>query len=227
MTERDFELLDLLCQEIEERGVDIAPTYSDWVTVTYGLATDFGEECREAFHRICRQYADGYSREANDKMYTYALAHNRMKVHFGSILLLARRAGVDTEALRGRLGGGQGGAQAAGPVGPDAADPAGPTIAGQGAPSPAIDAGAKSPNPRNPDTFSSRARVRQGVTDAYTGAYGQNGDDPDDVRVAGSEPLAPCRRSTRGRTLGPVRWPWPWKPTGGARPIATCCCWAA
>ena len=255
MTERDFELLDLLCQEIEERGVDIAPTYSDWVTVTYGLATDFGEEGREAFHRICRQYADGYSREANDKMYTYALAHNRMKVHFGSILLLARRAGVDTEALRGRLGGGRGtayssatgaagqgaygaagatgpgtagqggtqsaapvgpeaavkgGAQAvapgaAAPVGPDAADPAGPTIAGQGAPSPAVDPGAKSPNPRNPDTFSTRARVRQGATAVYTGAYGQNGDDPDDVRVAGSEPLAPLPTLYEGA----YAWPRP------------------
>ena len=242
MTERDFELLDLLCQEIEERGVDIAPTYSEWVTVTYGLATDFGEEGREAFHRICRQYADGYSQEANDKMYTYALAHNRMKVHFGSILLLARRAGVDTEALRGRMGGGrgtevrrtagvagatgpgvagQGGAGAAAPVGPGAteqgaygvAGATGPGAAGQdglGAAAPvgpgaAIDAGAKSPNPRNPDTFSTRARVRQGVTDVYRGAYGQNGDDPDDVRVAGSEPLAPLPTLYEGS----YAWPRP------------------
>ena len=175
MTERDFELLDLLCQEIEERGVDIAPTYSDWVTVTYGLATDFGEEGREAFHRICRQYADGYSQEANDKMYTYALAHNRMKVHFGSILLLARRAGVDTEALRGRMSAGRG-TEAAAPVGPAAAAAQSAEIY-------------KSTNPPyGPSHAHARGSVRTGTV---TGTYAPSDEAGEDALVMGSEPSRP------------------------------------
>ena len=214
MTERDFELLDLLCQEIEERGVDIAPTYSDWVTVTYGLATDFGEEGREAFHRICRQYADGYSQEANDKMYTYALAHNRMKVHFGSILLLARRAGVDTEALRGRLGGGRGaevrratqaagatgrgaagqsGEQTAAPVGPGAAGPGEPGAAGPVGPAAAAAQSAEIHKSTNPPYGPSHAHARgSGRIGTVTGTYAPATDEAgEDALVVGSEPSRP------------------------------------
>ena len=96
----DVRLLELICQEVESRGIDIATNYNDWVMLTYGLATDFGEAGRPYFHRLCRLYARGYSEKDCERMYTYVLAHNRGVAHFGSICYLAKAAGIDTAALR-------------------------------------------------------------------------------------------------------------------------------
>ena len=103
MTPDDLTLLELICREVERKHIDLAPTYDAWIAVAYGLATDFGEEGRNYFHRICSQYHKGHQREDIDKCFTYCLQHNRRQVHFGSVCLLARQAGVDTAALRSYL----------------------------------------------------------------------------------------------------------------------------
>ena len=126
MTHDDLTLLDLICREVERKHIDLAPTYDAWIAVAYGLATDFGEEGRTYFHRICSQYHKGHQREDIDKCYTYCLQHNRRQVHFGSVCLLARQAGVDTAALRSylarmereaRAAAAQGGTESAGSTG--------------------------------------------------------------------------------------------------------------
>ena len=114
MNNDDLTLLDLICREVERKHIDLAPTYDAWIAVAYGLATDFGEEGRNYFHRICSQYHKGHQREDIDKCYTYCLGHNRRQVHFGSVCLLARQAGVDTAALRSYLARMEREAQAAG-----------------------------------------------------------------------------------------------------------------
>ena len=128
----DVRLLELICQEVESRGIDIATNYNDWVMLTYGLATDFGEAGRPYFHRLCRLYARGYSEKDCERMYTYVLAHNRGVAHFGSICYLAKAAGIDTAALRRKAygwptqGQGQGQDDGQGPgKGPKRADASG------------------------------------------------------------------------------------------------------
>ena len=44
--------IDRVVQEIENRGIDIAPDYTMWVNVGFALADGLGEQGREFFHRI-------------------------------------------------------------------------------------------------------------------------------------------------------------------------------
>lgn len=105
ISNNDLRLLDLMCQEVESRAIDMAPTYLDWFVVCYGLATDLGEQGRPFFHRICKQYSKGYNPQDNDKMYTYALSHHHGKLHLGSVFQLATNCGVDLKTLREQVAG--------------------------------------------------------------------------------------------------------------------------
>ena len=99
-TEQDLQLLELICQEVESRGIDLATNFNDWVILTYGLVADFGETGRAYFHRICRLYQKGYSEKDCQEMYDYALKHSRDQAHFGSICYLANACGIDMKDLR-------------------------------------------------------------------------------------------------------------------------------
>ena len=42
--------------EIEQRAIDIAPNYKDWVELGFALVDGLGENGREYYHRISRFY---------------------------------------------------------------------------------------------------------------------------------------------------------------------------
>ena len=50
--------------EIEQRAIDIAPNYKDWVELGFALVDGLGENGREYYHRISRFYP-AYKREKN------------------------------------------------------------------------------------------------------------------------------------------------------------------
>ena len=39
---------------VEASGIDITPTYSDWLTIAFALVSEFGEDGRAIFHRLSR-----------------------------------------------------------------------------------------------------------------------------------------------------------------------------
>ena len=43
---------DVLAADLEQRGIDIAPTRITWLNLARCIATHAGEQGREAFHRI-------------------------------------------------------------------------------------------------------------------------------------------------------------------------------
>jgi hypothetical protein len=59
-------------QQIERRGIDIAPDYERWRNLGFAIASEFSETGREYFHRLSRFYA-GYSSSETDKQYTRCL----------------------------------------------------------------------------------------------------------------------------------------------------------
>lgn len=88
-----IELLLRLVEAVEKSGVDIAPTYQEYMPLAFAVANSCGEEGRSAFHRLCRM-SDKYRRDDADKLFDHALRDGRGNNSLGSVFHLAERAGI-------------------------------------------------------------------------------------------------------------------------------------
>lgn len=96
----DLERLEMVAQRIVEAQADITASYGDWVDVTMACAS-LGEGAREAYHRICSVYPK-YSHEECDAKFDNCLRTGRNMVTLGTVMKLAKDAGVDISMPRGR-----------------------------------------------------------------------------------------------------------------------------
>lgn len=100
----DIESLRRLTEAVETAGVDIAPTYAEYVQLAFAIATDCGEAGREFFHRLCRTSAK-YQREHAERIFSNALTTRHGEVHLGTAFHLAEMANVklcNTEVMNNR-----------------------------------------------------------------------------------------------------------------------------
>lgn len=84
--------------EIEQRAVDIAPEYKDWVELGFALIDGFGENGREYYHRISRFHPD-YQREETDKQYTHCLQAKGQGITIRSFFHMAGQAGIPLSSV--------------------------------------------------------------------------------------------------------------------------------
>ena len=70
----DKELLKII-SHIENNHIDIAPTYKEFSELSYAINYEFGEDGRDLFHRICKQYK-GYNGNDVDQQYDSAIGYN-------------------------------------------------------------------------------------------------------------------------------------------------------
>ena len=75
----------MLFWEIEQRSIDIAPNYKDWVELGFALVDGLGENGREYYHRISRFYLH-YQRE-EDGPTIHALPALQRARHYYSFFL--------------------------------------------------------------------------------------------------------------------------------------------
>lgn len=87
------EEVERIIREIEQRSIDIAPDYKDWMELGFALADGFGENGREYYHRISRFHSD-YQREKTDRQFTNCLRANGHGITIRSFFHLAGRAGI-------------------------------------------------------------------------------------------------------------------------------------
>ena len=92
----NIESLRLLTEAIEVGGIDVAPTYSEYLQLAFALATDCGEAGRVYFHRICR-LSPKYREADAERLYTNAQNAKRGDVHLGTAFWLASQAGVEVQ----------------------------------------------------------------------------------------------------------------------------------
>ena len=85
--------VESVIREIEQRGIDIAPNYKDWVELGFALVDGLGENGREYYHRISRFYPT-YQREETDKQYTHCLQSKGQGITIRSFFHLANQAGI-------------------------------------------------------------------------------------------------------------------------------------
>ena len=69
--------VESVVREIEQRAIDIAPNYKDWVELGFALVNGLGENGREYYHRISRFYPT-YQREET----IYALSAIQRARHY-------------------------------------------------------------------------------------------------------------------------------------------------
>ena len=79
----DIESLCRLTEAVEAAGADIAPTYLEYVQLSFAIATDCGEAGREFFYRLCR-VSPKYQREHAERVFSNALHTQRGEVHLGT-----------------------------------------------------------------------------------------------------------------------------------------------
>lgn len=63
-------------EQLEAGRIDITANYRDWLTVGFSLASEFGEDGREYFHRASR-FHSGYHPDEADKQYSACLKHGK------------------------------------------------------------------------------------------------------------------------------------------------------
>ena len=91
--------LDYLVDVIRSSGIDIAPTYDEYTSLAFAIATDYGEAGRWAFHAICK-LSQKYNETNANKMYSGAIASNHGIKHIASAFYLAKQAGVNIDEVR-------------------------------------------------------------------------------------------------------------------------------
>ncbi len=89
----------ILVEAIESSKIDIAPSYDEYVTLAFAIATDYGEAGRPYFHRI-RKLHQRYDSGHADRMYSSAVSINRGQTHIASAFYLAKKAGVNIDEVR-------------------------------------------------------------------------------------------------------------------------------
>jgi len=68
----DFEKVERLVRQIEQKGIDITTDYNDWFAIACNLASTFGENGREYFHRISQFHPD-YTLDKTNRKFSDAL----------------------------------------------------------------------------------------------------------------------------------------------------------
>jgi hypothetical protein len=92
--DKSIDVMERLIAALEERHIDITSSYPDWIKVGFALCTTFGEQGRGYYHRIGRMYPR-YTHEETDRTYSQLLAKNNRRTKLGSIIFLAKEAGVN------------------------------------------------------------------------------------------------------------------------------------
>ena len=85
--------VERIVREIEQRTIDIAPNYKDWVELGFALVDGLGENGREYYQRISR-FHPTYQRENTDKQYTHCLQATGHGITIRSFFHLANQAGI-------------------------------------------------------------------------------------------------------------------------------------
>lgn len=84
--------IESIVQEAVARGIDIAPSYDDYVKLGFALARAEGEAGREHFVRLCSVH--GTSQADATKQYASCLKANPGNINIGTLFYLAKQAGI-------------------------------------------------------------------------------------------------------------------------------------
>ena len=82
---------------VEASGIDITPTYSDWLTIAFALVSELGEDGRAIFHRLSR-FNPHYDYDDTDRQYSHCLNDGSREITIASLFHIAKMHGVSVSA---------------------------------------------------------------------------------------------------------------------------------
>ena len=85
--------IEALTQAVEASGIDITPTYAEWLSIAFALVSELGEEGRAIFHRLSRFYPH-YEHNEADQQYSACLHDGSHEITIASLFHIARSHGV-------------------------------------------------------------------------------------------------------------------------------------
>lgn len=89
----DNEGIQDVMKQIKDTGTNIAPTYDDYLRLSFAISAGFGEQGREMFHTLCSMDAK-YRREDADRKYDMALETPKRNITVGTFYWMVREAGI-------------------------------------------------------------------------------------------------------------------------------------
>ena len=78
---------------VEASGIDITPTYSDWLSVAFALVSELDEDGRSIFQRLSR-FNPHYEYEETDRQYSHCLNDGSREITIASLFHIAHLHGV-------------------------------------------------------------------------------------------------------------------------------------
>ena len=93
-----YQEIELLTQKVEEKSIDIAPSYEQWRNLAFALAYALGEDGRDFYHRLSR-YNSGYSPDETDVQFSACLNSQGQGITEKTIFHLAKEAGINISPI--------------------------------------------------------------------------------------------------------------------------------
>ncbi len=85
---------DAVVRKIEDAKVDIAPGYSEWLSLGFALSNYLGDDGREYFHRLSC-FNTKYDQHSTDRQYDNCMKASKEDITVGTFFYLAKKAGID------------------------------------------------------------------------------------------------------------------------------------
>jgi hypothetical protein len=82
-----------LVDAVEASGIDITPTYSEWLAIGFALVSELGEEGRQLFHRIS-QFNPDYDYKEADRQYNRCLKDGSREITIATLFHIAKSHGI-------------------------------------------------------------------------------------------------------------------------------------
>ena len=80
--------------DVEASGIDITPTYSEWLAIAFALVAELGEDGRAIFHRLSH-FNPEYDYNETDRQYSKCLKDGSREITIASLFHNAQTHGVD------------------------------------------------------------------------------------------------------------------------------------
>ena len=80
--------------DVEASGIDITPTYSEWLAIAVALVAELGEDGRASFHRLSH-FNPEYDYNETDRQYSKCLKDGSREITIASLFHIAQAHGVD------------------------------------------------------------------------------------------------------------------------------------
>ncbi len=80
--------------DVEASGIDITPTYSEWLAIGFALVAELGEDGRAIFHRLSH-FNPEYDYNETDRQYSKCLKDGSREITIASLFHIAQAHGVD------------------------------------------------------------------------------------------------------------------------------------